>query len=168
MFCSFRFQRLALFLTQQGFAFPGCSRPVDFLLLQYGMTLLRGWAVLFVEPIPPLKASKLEKTHYDYRSKLDTGELKQRINSFPIPPQQILGEEGPITSATPFVKPPWERITRTSSLWLFGLLRLASERISTGVTNIPSHSGKQCKCHCAGTASLVSIQGACRQVKSET
>lgn len=129
-----------LFLTQQSFAFPGCCRPVGSLLLQYGMTLLRRWAVLSAELMLSPRDSRLEKTHRDYRSKIDMGELKQRINSFQIPPQQILGEEGAIPSATPSMKSPWEGVTRTSSLWLFGDPSLASERTATEVTNTPSHS----------------------------
>lgn len=104
------------------------------------MTLLRGWAVLSVELTPAPRASRMEKTHCDYRSKLDTGELKQRINSFQIPPQQILGEEETTPSARPSMRSPWEGVTRTSSLWLFGLPSLANERTATWLNNIPSHS----------------------------
>lgn len=55
------------------------------------MTLPRGWAGLSVVLTPPPRASRLEKTRWDYSSKLDTGELKQRNDGFLSPLQQILG-----------------------------------------------------------------------------
>lgn len=89
--------------------------------------------------IPPPRASRLEKTRWDYRSKRDTGELKQR-NKFPEPTSADfrVREGSPLSQALHEV--PWEEVTKPASLWPSGVPSLASKGTVTWVNNIPTCS----------------------------
>lgn len=100
------------------------------------MTLLRGWAGPSVVLTPRPRASGLEKTQWDYRSKLDTGEVEQRNNRLPEPTMANFRARGGSPLGQALHEVPWEEVTRPTSLWPSGLPSLASE-------GTDCHLGKQ-------------------------